>query len=82
MTNFNVINTNTRSLCPKIVSLTDMIDEMNTDLAIVTETWLKDGRELEDLVEKLDLGYGLGMLTRNHRTPASNGVTYGGVAVL
>ena len=82
ITNFTVINTNTRSLCPKITSLIDCITETDTKIAFVTETWLKDGQELEEDVADLSAGAGLGLLARNRNVPAANGVTYGGVAVL
>ena len=34
----NLINTNARSLCPKIDSLLDCFEELEVDLAVVTET--------------------------------------------
>lgn len=37
-TEFNFINTNPRSLCPKINSLLDTIEEMDLSLAVITET--------------------------------------------
>ena len=43
-TQTNVINTNARSLCPKIDSLIDCSD---TTIAIITETWLADGKSLD-----------------------------------
>ena len=48
----------------------------------MTETWLRDGPELEKDREDLSEGAGLGMVVRNRSRPAGNGVTYGGVAVL
>ena len=36
----NIINTNARSLCPKIDSLVDCFEELNGTVGIVTETWL------------------------------------------
>ena len=54
-TNVNIINTNARSLCPKIDSLIDCFEEMDGTLGIVTETWLADGdslsRDLQDLAK-------------------------------
>ena len=44
---FSIINTNARSLCPKISSLIDCMSETDTRLAIITETWLQDGPQLE-----------------------------------
>ena len=43
VTHFSMVNTNARSLCPKIRSLLDCFSELNTDLAILTETWLTSG---------------------------------------
>ena len=82
MTNFTIINTNARSLCPKMNSLIDCVRETDARLAIVTETWLKDGPDMEEEVQDLSAGAGLGMIARNRRTRAVNGNTYGGVAVL
>ena len=58
---FNIINTNARSLCPKINSLIDCMEELPASLAIVTETWLSDGHGLEDDVDDLLNGAGLGI---------------------
>ena len=55
--------------------------ETEARIAIVTETWLQDGARLDDMKERLSLGEGLGMLTKN-RDPLENGVAYGGVAVI
>ena len=77
----SVINTNARSLCPKIDSLIDCMDETDASLAIVTETWLRDGDKLEQDIKDLSLEAGLGMLCKNRQPTASNGVCYGGVAI-
>ena len=77
---FTIINTNTRSLGPKIDSLLDCLSETDARIGIVTETWFRDGQELEELRQDLDLGSGLGMICRN-RQPNENGVSYGGVAI-
>ena len=58
----------------------DVIDEIEADVIIVTETWLKD-EQLPSLTDDLALGSGLGILARN-RKPHGNGVCYGGVALL
>ena len=80
-TRLSIINTNARSLCPKINSLIDCMEEIEASIAIVTETWLRDGQALQDDMQDLSLGAGLGMICRN-RSPARNGVTYGGVAII
>ena len=80
-TKMRVINTNARSLCPKIDSLVDVMEESDASLAVVTETWLKDGDRLDEDVDGLSRGAGIGMLYKN-RKPLQNGVSYGGVAIL
>ena len=54
-----MLNTNARSLSPKIHSLLDNFRELELDLAVVTESWLADSRELDgdlvDLEEGTDL---------------------------
>ena len=59
----------------------DCFEEVDTSIAIVTETWLSDGHGLDDDVDDLLQGAGLGMLYRN-RKANSRGVSHGGVAVL
>ena len=65
---------------PKTRSLLDCVTEMDTDFAILTETWLRD-EQIELLTEDFALGAGLSLLTRN-RWPADNGVAYGGSLML
>ena len=50
---FTITNTNARSLTPKITSFIDCFKEMETHIAVVTETWLQDGAALEDDVDDL-----------------------------
>ena len=70
----NIINTNARSLCPKIDSLVDCFEELIGTVGIVTEAWLAD----EGLLDRdLASGAGLGMICLNDR-----GVAHGGVAVV
>ena len=80
-TKLSIINTNARSLCPKITSLIDCIDELEASVAVVTETWLADGEPLEKDVSDLACGAGLGMIYKNRR-PNARGVAHGGVAVI
>ena len=79
-TPITIVNTNARSLCPKIHSYIECLEELDAQIGIVTETWLSDGVSLEE--DKLDLehGAGLGMLTLN-RKPNAAGVSHGGVAI-
>ena len=77
----NFINTNARSLCPKIHSLIDSFEELQLTFGTITETWLADGEGLEEDLQDLALGAGLGMICRN-REPGRNGVAHGGVALV
>ena len=74
------INTNARSLCPKIHSLIDAFDELQLTFATITETWLADGESLEEDLSDLALGAGIKVLYRN-RTLDSRLSPYGGVAL-
>ena len=76
-----VINTNARSLCPKINSLIDCFNDLDGTLGVVTQTWLSDGDSLEEDIEGLCLGTGLGMVCLN-RTTNDRGFSHGGVAVI
>lgn len=80
-TPINVINTNVRSLCPKIDSLIDCIEELDVTVGIVTETWLADGDSLERDLRDLAAGAGIDMLCLNRR-PNERGVAHGGVAIV
>ena len=57
-TPFTIINTNARSLCPKIVSLIDCLEEMTATVGVVTETWLADGESLHADLDDLMNGAG------------------------
>ena len=70
------MNTNARSLKPKMDSLIENIKELQADLTIVTETWMRD-KDTQEAAQDLSLGARLGLLVRN-RPPRDNGVTYGG----
>ena len=49
---------------------------------VVTETWLQDDSEMDELATNLEAGHGLRMLVRNRTTIAANGRKYGGVAIV
>ena len=74
------MNTNARSLCPKIVSLLDYFDELKLTFATITETWLVDGESLEEDLQDLALGSGVSMLCRN-RVVNGKPSGHGGVAL-
>ena len=73
-TDFTIINTNARSLCQIINSLLDCFDEINANLAIITETWLTSGASLDKDIEDLRLGSGIGL-------PGAWGFSHGGVGI-
>ena len=74
------INTNARSLGPKVESLYDCCEEKNLDLALLTETWYQSDRTLQDKLEEYSNRSSLGALVRNRAAIANNGRQYGGVA--
>ena len=78
---FIAINTNAQSLCPKINSLVDCFEEVGADVGIVMESWLFDGRGLNEDDQNFVLGTGLGMLYRNCPTNTL-GFSNGGVAIV
>ena len=77
----NVINTNARSLRPKIKSFIQCFMSLSLSFAVITETWLAQGSRLESDSENLLLGHGLAVHHLN-RTPGANGLAHGGVAVI
>ena len=77
---FTFIITNARSLCPKIKSLIDCMEEMDCSVGVVTETWLSDGDFLETDIANVAAEAGIGMICLN-REPNAAGVSHGGVAV-
>ena len=77
-----IINTNARSLCPKIDSLVECFEELSVDISIVTETWLKDCQDTSQVLSDLELGFGLASLTRNRDPNPLTGLAHGGVAII
>ena len=76
----NLVNTNARSLRPKISSLIECFLNLALTFAIITETWYASGAPLILESEKLLLGHGLGMTCLNR--PPVNGLSHGGVAIV
>ena len=75
-----IVNANARSLCPKINSLIDCLEEMDAAVGIVTEIWLTDGDSLKEDLADLSAGAGVGLLCKN-RPPNAAGISHGGVAI-
>ena len=76
----SLFTANARSLLPKLESLFDCMSERNAHFGIITETWVKDGKQLTDLTDDLRNAYSLGIIARNRGPNANNGRAYGGVA--
>ena len=76
-----IINSNAHSLCPKMNSLITCFDELSATFGVITETWLTDGKELEDDIVDLQGRAGLNMITKN-RPLNAQGYSHGGVAVI
>ena len=76
-----LINTNARSLCPKINSLIDCLQELSASIGVITETWLNAGSGLAEDEEDFEDGTGYGMISRC-REPGARGVAHGGVLVV
>ena len=76
-----MINTNARSIKPKMNCFVDNFKELDLTFAIVTETWLKDGNELDQQVESFLFGKGLALFTKN-RPPGPAGFSHGGIAIV
>lgn len=77
-----VVNTNARSLCPKTESLIDCFGELSVDIAIITETWLKVGPELDQFSSDFELGAGLSSLHLCRDPNPVTGVAHGGVSII
>ena len=61
--------------------MVECLDEVDAVFGILTETWLSDDRELQDKLDDLSCGAGLGLITRN-RPINSAGFSHGGVGIV
>ena len=77
----NFITANARSLAPKMQSLIDCFSELELHFAIISESWLKDGKALNDDLADLEGGEGLKMVMNNRRSRRGK-IAGGGVAVV
>ena len=78
---FRYINTNARSLRPKITSVIDSFENLELLFAIITETWFTEGEKLQKESEDLLLGHALGSITLS-RKPGNAGYSHGGVCII
>ena len=77
---FNMINTNAHSITPKIECFIEYLDELNSSLAFLTETWLSDSLDLQKDIEELETATGYSLLCKN-RPVNTRGYSTGGVAI-
>ena len=73
----DIILTNARSLLPKLSSLVENMQELDCEIAIATETWFQDGKQLDRALTDIESGYGYAVVKRNRR-----GARGGGVAIV
>ena len=59
------LTTNARSLSPKIMSLIELFEECHLHFSIVTESWLTDGRQLDQDIVDLEHGTDLKIIYKN-----------------
>ena len=78
---FNLLYTNARSIAPKMECFLDYLEEMDTSVAILTETWLNDGSGLDEDLAEIEKGTGYGMIVKN-RPINQRGYSTGGVAIV
>lgn len=67
-------------MTPKIDCFIEYLNELESSLAFLTETWLPDSTELTNDIKDLETGTGYGLLCKN-RLPNSRGYSTVGVAL-
>ena len=70
--------TNARSLSPKIQSLQTMFEEQELDVAMITESWLRDGSVLNSDIIDLEYGTNLKIVYKNRPKRRAGARTVGG----
>ena len=76
------MNTNARSIEPKVRSLYDCFAEKQLDFAFLTETWHQSNRALQDTLREYADRFALCSIVRNREQLARNGRSYGGIAFI
>ena len=76
--------TNARSLSPKIMSLITYFEELELDIAIVSESWLADSTTLTEDLAELELGTDLSVIYKNRplRLTSRRCTAGGGIAIV
>ena len=77
----NISVTNARSLRPKIESVIESFEELNTTIMTVSETWLTRDPLSERALSELENGHGIGCIRRDRPSKTSRNPG-GGVAIL
>ena len=77
---FIALNTNARSLTPKLESLTDCMTEIEADVAIVSETWMQNSSVDTSAIDVAG-EHGLDSFVLNRQIISATGRQYGGVAI-
>ena len=70
----NIVLINARSLRPKLFSLLDTMNEMNSQIALVTETWFRESSELRVVLEDMSNALGFGVVREDRSTGVGGGV--------
>ena len=76
-----MINTNARSLKPKMSCFLDNFKDLELTFAVISETWFSNNKEQEIAVKNLLLGHGLTVFAKN-RPPGPAGFSHGGIALV
>ena len=74
------MSTNARSLQPKIASFIDAFNELDLHAAVVTESWLRPGAQLEEDLRDLNCSANITLIHRSR--PPKKGRTAGGGVVI
>ena len=70
----NFVNTNARSLGPKTESLIDNLVELESQLAVVTETWFSE--DSQDILHDLEDGHGYAAKEKLQRDRSRRGCSF------
>ena len=79
---FNLLLTNARSLAPKLESLIEHITEYDISAAIVSESWLRPGAQLEQEIDDLRKAEGLDLIHHSRKLSKKGRPAGGGVAII
>ena len=68
------MTSNARSIIAKVPSLLERFENYELDFALVNETWLTSGANLDMQSDDLELGANIGMVTKNRKKRMGGGV--------